>query len=79
MSSPNGTHETLIPDESLSIYLPDIDNDSDVLEDVECVYCCRIVGSSPCFCSAEEDSDMIPEETDSEPDIDPASIHSDHY
>jgi len=39
------------------------------IDDIECVYCCRITGSTPCTCSQEEessDSESEMEETDSE-------------
>ena len=47
--NPNGATEDLA-------FYTDIEDE--VMSNVECIYCCRIKGSSPCFCAQEEDSDM---------------------
>jgi len=57
MSNPNGASEEVVyfVDIATSDYSQSSVHD---IDDVECYFCCRIVGSTPCTCSQEEDSDM---------------------
>lgn len=53
--NPNGPHE----DQSFYVDIATSDySEDEVMSNVECVYCYRITGSSPCLCLQEEDSDM---------------------